>query len=104
MRKNKERTTVKKKLGMIIACALAVAALGTGTAFAANAGAFPSPASLGVKSINVAPSKDVVSGKVMHIVKNGTHFYSVDGGEVWNDVIPDGFTLDAEGNLQKIFK
>jgi hypothetical protein len=91
---------IKGTLAAIFTCAALVAILGAGTAFAVNAATIgASPPSFGVKSVNVAPSKD---GLVMHIVKDRTHFYSVNGGETWNDAIPDGFTLDSRGNLKKI--
>jgi hypothetical protein len=94
---------IKGRLAAAGACVALVATLGAATALAAKAGAFssggPSPSSPGAKSVNVAPSKD---GLTMHIAKDGTHFYSVDGGETWNGAIPGGFTLDREGNLQKI--
>ena len=97
------KMTFKNKMGMALACAALIGTLGAGTAFAANIDSFisggMSSSNLGVKSINVAPSGESL---VMHIVKNGTHLYSVDSGETWNDAIPDGFRLDGQGNLQKI--
>jgi hypothetical protein len=106
MTKNTDRKTINGKLGPVLACAALIAVLVTGTAFAASPGSFSfsglSPSSIGANSINVAPSKDAVGGEVMHIIKNKTHIYSVDGGETWTDLIPDGFTLDSRGNLQKI--
>ncbi|MDR1061054.1 MAG: hypothetical protein LBL83_07570 [Clostridiales bacterium] len=91
---------IKGKSAAVLACAALAVALGAAAAFAASAaGIGTSPPSLGAKSVNVAPSKD---GLAMHVVKDGAHFYSVDGGETWNDAIPDGFTLDSRGNLEKI--
>ena len=103
MKKETAKRTTKSKIGIALACAALIATLGTGTVFASSTGVFSSPgptsASLGVKSINVAPFGE---GQVMHIIKDRTHFYSVDGGETWNDAIPDGFMLDIKGNLLKI--
>ena len=106
MKKNGGMFTGKKKLGAIIACVVIVATLGMVTVFAANDGVSsffgPSPESLGVKNVNVAISNDAVGGEAMHIVKNGVNLYSMDAGVTWSNTIPDGFTLDNKGFLQKI--
>ena len=106
MKENKGKFHGKKKLAVIIAGVAIVATMGTATAFAASNGTDsffgPSPASLGVNNINAAISNDAVGGEALHIVKNGVNLYSMDAGVTWSNVIPDGFTLDNKGFLQKI--
>lgn len=101
MKENKLARLGTKKLGLIAAGVAIVAILATASAFAAN-GSFGPSTLQGVKNVNVAISRDAVNGELMHIVKNKTDLYSFDGGETWNDVLPDGFKLDSKGNLQKI--
>ena len=96
--------TRKQTLTTGIVCLLAVAALWTGSAFVIGAVRADSQSiSVGQSAgtVNVAPSKDAVGGEVMHIKQNGADVYSTDGGQTWSRDLPDGFSLGADGNLQK---
>lgn len=96
--------TGKRKVAVITAGSVLVLSLGTVTTYAATVLSHSQQIQMeqGVSSINVAPSMDAVGGEVMNIIKDGVHEYSTDGGQTWNTDLPKGFTLDADGRLQKI--
>jgi hypothetical protein len=67
----------KKKVGAVVLCGTLVAAIGTGTVFAAN-------------SLNTLQVK----------MENGVRSYSTDDGKTWSKNAPDGVTVnDKDGML-----
>lgn len=96
--------TGKRRVTVITVGSALVLSLGSVTTYAATALSHSQQIQMeqGVSSINVAPSMDAVGGEVMNIIKDGVHYYSTDGGQTWTTDLPKGFTLDANGHLQKI--
>lgn len=69
--------TTKKKVGAVVLCGTLVAAIGTGTVFAAN-------------SLNTLQVK----------MENGVRSYSTDDGKTWSKNAPDGVVVnDKDGML-----
>ena len=80
------KTTGKRKIMMIVVCAVLVLTLGVGTAFAASSGVFGQ--FVKAEDGKLSYSKDGGETWTEGMPDNMNTKYSLDGGKTWNDGLP----------------